>query len=71
MARIESLLLLMLFTTYTSRLSIIIMIMCFYISMTNRDVNGVCQNEDCSGLNGFTWLDSHLRGNDDPSWPGC
>ena len=47
----------MLFTTYTSRLSIIIMIMFFYISMTSRDVNGVCQNDAYSALNGFTWLD--------------
>ena len=31
--------------------------MCFYISMTGRDVNGVCQNDAYSVLNGFTWLD--------------
>lgn len=42
--------------------------MFFYISMTSRDVNGVCQNDAYSALNGFTGLDFHLRGNDGPSW---
>lgn len=31
-------------------------------------MNGVCQNDAYIALNGFTGLDFHLRGNDDPSW---